>query len=415
MIVFLYNVQAAFSEWETFNTNNSSFATYINFYDENNGIILYQDNSTVVKTIDGGKSWNTVFSLTDYNSSGFSAKDSIIFLTTFNETINTNKVFKSINHGDTWTEIYSESTNTFFMNIEYVNSNLIFLSGLQFTSQGANAILKKSIDGGQSFQTIYTNKTLMGISNSIFLDDSVGFIAGTDGIIEKTTDQGQTWKRVNQKNGAFLVGIYSINDSILIANAEKTGYMTRSTDKGETWVVISDKYSFGTNGFRTLIKNANNELWFVTNINAQDGHCYKSTDDGETWQLIYSQDNILFLGITMLDNKVWIVASEGRVLYNSNFVSVRDNNENSVCQVYPNPLNSNKSQHLNVKINDIAHISNISIFNSNGDEIRKDMYSVSTSEADAIQFNFNNLPTGVYFINFINDKKLSTVKFQVNN
>ena len=150
------------------------------FYDDSYGVIIgvnELNKSMILLTYDGGQTWET---------KSFEANLSVIFL--LDKQLGYalgDKLYKTTDSGQTWTEIDLGFNNYYGINFFDKNTGLITAD---------NSILK-TIDGGNHWNTIKTIET-GSILKSIHVFDNVAMIVTNGSDYYKSTDRGQKWASI---------------------------------------------------------------------------------------------------------------------------------------------------------------------------------------------------------------------------
>jgi photosystem II stability/assembly factor-like uncharacterized protein len=236
--------------WTTIEMPGTSFDYF--FLDSlNYWTTAYYPSPQVYKTIDGGKNWNT------YNSS-----ENIVKLTFKDKNIGlgisnlTSNILRTTDGGETWTQVLTS-------NIEFIVPKIVFLKNTNtaLITSGTNK-LYRSIDNGFT----WTISVMPFTAESLyFLDANIGYIGTSTNEIYKTTDGGNTWQKelvptVGHRGHTFSF----INSQIgyVGGNASKTIYKT--IDGGNTWNLFKDFSSFGyIENFRMDFSSEDNG-WIAT-------------------------------------------------------------------------------------------------------------------------------------------------------
>ena len=189
------------------------------------------DNGAIIKSIDGGSNWTTpgttpttrtlnkvvcVNALTYYAVGG--QKDSV------------QTVVKTTDGGQTWNVVY-EHTGQWLTSVSFQTA----LAGIAVGDSGT--ILTTS-NGGSSW-TVINTPVIRDFSAVTFINSTTGYISGgtsNDSLrtILKTINGGATWTVVKDERGAKLNDIYFVNNVLGYATGDSAALL-KSTDGGQTW------------------------------------------------------------------------------------------------------------------------------------------------------------------------------------
>lgn len=168
----------------------------IEFYDANNGIAAAITNSSgnvIYVTSDGGTTWTTATGINQDIQDVCYANANTLYVVGGDE-----KIAKSTDGGNTWTEIYSGVVTRYFMGVDF-DGNFGIVGG-------EDGKIMSTTDGGSTWQTFATGyENFYGAH--VFNSDSA-YMGGTDENIYKTTDSGANWGWEN--DGAGTSHIYKI-------------------------------------------------------------------------------------------------------------------------------------------------------------------------------------------------------------
>ena len=123
--------------------------------------------------------------------------------------------------------------------------------------------LKKTTDGGMTWQILYSSKIPDKSLSHVFVNDRKGFACGNKGFLAATNDGGKTWKEIKLNIQETLYSIKAIDEKIIWIVGEK-GRIVETLDGGKSWKFINlfneDSYSFLTeNNIR--IDKSRREVW----------------------------------------------------------------------------------------------------------------------------------------------------------
>jgi len=196
---------------------------------------------------------------------------------------------------------------------QYWIVNFQFISRDVGWALDANGTVLKTVDGGAQWDT--TTASSNNLSGMCFSDSSNGWVVGNNMTIARTTDGGATWISEYQKNG-YLRSVYSLNNDTAWAVGYATyfvglGTLTRNkgaaihtTDAGQHWQL--DTALPGTD--ERCVKFVNRDTGWIFG-----DRIFKTTNRGLTWleQSIPQSENVSYLSsASFLDaNKGWAVGS----------------------------------------------------------------------------------------------------------
>jgi photosystem II stability/assembly factor-like uncharacterized protein len=249
---------------------------------------------TIIKTIDGGKSWKTI-------STGTSETLWSLFFTdkqTGYVAGSNGTILKTMNSGSSWTKM-NTNTNSELKCIYFSDASTGYAAGI-------NGTLIKTVNGGASWekQTIKTEKWLKDI---FFTSKTTGYVCGWGGNIFQTKDGGTSWELLESTTPKILESLY-------FPNAEEGyavgwgGTVIKTTDGGESWAFMSMP---NTNDLTDLCMVDADHLLVVGYT-----HTILSTiNDGEDWVQVNANCSSDFFDIAAFgSDAVLVVGSGGKIM-----------------------------------------------------------------------------------------------------
>ena len=196
--------------------------------------------------------------------------------------ISANKLFKSVDCGRFWNDIYVHQSAEVILTdiiVDYNNSNIVYM---------ANSVgeVLKSTDGGRSWATV--NR----VNKSVFMDliidtnnSQIVYAATQKHGVYKTIDSGNTWVSLgaglktysgSQEYKSLIIDPATKDSLILIS---KFG-MLRTRDGGTTWEIIDLLPATKKTTIYSAAVNPKNsqEIYYATRTTL-----VKSIDGGKTW------------------------------------------------------------------------------------------------------------------------------------
>ncbi|MEJ7611338.1 MAG: hypothetical protein WKF88_09195 [Ferruginibacter sp.] len=165
-----------------------------------------------------------------------------------------------------------------FQDCFYSSSNTCYLSSSRY--------VWKSLDGGNSFDTVFTFIPGSAAVSLYFLNDNSGWILRNEGLY-KTTDGGYSWiTLVNQQLNHGVVYFADANNGFYSSNANNIFQINRTTNGGTNWQSVFQSTSSGG--------EPAGDIHFVSNTTGYfsfGNRVYKTTNGGSTWTPILSLAN----------------------------------------------------------------------------------------------------------------------------
>jgi photosystem II stability/assembly factor-like uncharacterized protein len=300
---------------------------------------------------------------------------------------NRTNILKTTNGGLSWIKTITDNVVRELRSITYINENLAFATGIEYTDSTKTGIVMKTTNGGMNWSTIMNDSNRY--AKVFLINNTTGFIAGNNNsssMILKTTDQGSSWNTVSERDSLIMIGIDFYQESgvgiaygvkFLTGNGYKP-FAMRTSNSGQTWAlqVIEDESPLINLGGSCLIDKY---TYYMAGGTYQDGRIYH-TDNG---------------GSTSVNN-------------NSNIIS----REYSLSQNFPNPFNPSTSIKYNIPVK--SHV-NMKVYNGVGKEIIELVNEVKVNGPHEIKFDAAHLPSGVYYYklsagSFSETKKMILIK-----
>lgn len=322
---FVYAVGSIFkttdagNNWALVHTPSDAVEAKFAFFDELHGIMsanTWGYSTKFLRTEDGGNTWNEI------PETWLPWWSTIALICLDQSTALTGGIFgmmyKSTDGGSSWQPKQYRLISRGIFEVQFLNENI----GYILTDAGDGGVagigIKKTIDGGNSWDFIYTThhtsdldfhfltedigfgntpdfygemmliKTTDGGGNWTeittdfsftstdikFYDESNGLICG-ETIVIRTTDGGLTWKGVTPASGVFSAIEYRSANEVFIAGKSGQTTVFGSTDGGGTW----QTYSPGNYGPAVDLALPDEN----TIVIATSSKIFKSVDNGLNW------------------------------------------------------------------------------------------------------------------------------------
>lgn len=321
--VFLYscNKDKPFtSQWENLNSGTSRSLNRVDFPSVNVGYVL-PFKGPLFRTVNGGTTWDSLSSLVLLGDALFDnniwfVDDSVGFVTT-HDIYDNMILYKSVDMGNTWTDITPDSNLLGILKVQFLNSQ----RGYLFSNSAFDDRFWITDDGGTIWTELELGFSLGSGTGSMptmfFVNDSTGYLAGGDGsfsykgAIARTEDAGQNWSLT------ILPEYHSLINSIHFPNKDigyvvsSNGDVSRTTNAGLTWDNVG---SLGAGANADEIFFIDGETGFIISGIS----IYKTTDGGNSWSVDFAgATDVNLNGVDFPDRTTgYIVGSNGTILKN---------------------------------------------------------------------------------------------------
>jgi photosystem II stability/assembly factor-like uncharacterized protein len=266
-------------------------SVYINdCYFVNNTIGFVFSEEKIFKTIDAGNNWSLVHTQTSAGDANFSFFDDQHGIMAFMTWGYATKFLRTENGGNTWNEI-PETWLPWWSTIA-----LICLDQNTALTGGIFGMIYKSIDGGSLWQPKQYRLISRGIFEVQFLNENIGYIltdAGDGGVagigIKKTIDGGNSWD--------FIYTTHHTSDLDFHFLTEDIGYgitpdfygemmLIQTTDGGGNWTEITTGSSFTSTDIK-FYDESNGLICGETIV-------IRTSDGGLTWQGVTPASGVFY-------------------------------------------------------------------------------------------------------------------------
>lgn len=296
LITTSLNVNAQ-TTWNLLNPK-PSYNTGLEMHFVSNNIGYIMNSSEILETTDTGTNWVKKQNISNGKDMDFNNSTGYIVG-------NNGYVLRTINSGNTWSQITTGIAEN-FNSVSVIDNNNIILS-----SQDK---LIKSTDGGITWQqsTIPNSQVI----KTLFVNSLTGHAICQNGTILKTINGGINWYSTDTSNvspSAYFT-IYFLDENIGFATQE-SNTMLKTINGGETWTEVSGS-------FQAIFS-----IYFVNNnvgyACGEYGAMYKTTNAGNSWSSInflngYIADSSMY-GIFFTDeNNGFATGMRGRIIKTNN-------------------------------------------------------------------------------------------------
>ncbi|MDW8437297.1 MAG: YCF48-related protein [Chloroherpetonaceae bacterium] len=207
-------------------------------------------SGAVIRSTDLGETWTqiaTIPNATQIHSFYVSHRDS----NTWIAAVSRQRVVKTTNAGQTWTTTITATYTNYGMPLEMSPDNpeiVYYAPEAQGNPQNANARLYRSTDFGSTWDTVAVTQFRSPCDLQIVRGDSANVMWCADGItgsgqsrLWRSTDEGRTWTNVYTGTGSEMPMLANgiHNPALGFVTQWSSGGVQRTTDYGRTWTTIS--------------------------------------------------------------------------------------------------------------------------------------------------------------------------------
>jgi photosystem II stability/assembly factor-like uncharacterized protein len=351
------------------------------FVNESIGYSLVKIYSKILKTIDGGNSWQIVGAVSSEQQSSGSdfcfVNQNVGFATT---TLN-GRIFKTTDGGVNWTP----TTNP-ILDDGYNTKVFFFDENIGFVSGGFNSPRTcKTTDGGATWQTI-ANRSYTKIQ---FLTSQIAYgIYG--GTLYKTANGGISW---TQLTTVTFSSYYFLDENIGFTINNNT--FRKTIDGGLTWTATT----LLNTGIPDGLKFVNEQLGYVIRDNIS---IYRTINGGQSWIPLVGFYNMNHFDL--LGTRIYASGTGGIIqasVIPDSLLANSDFDEESSISIYPNPT----SGYINISSQDLD-LQSADIYNLAGEKIMH----LSIENMNMSIIDIRNLSKGMYLVKINTNHKTSTTK-----
>lgn len=165
------------------------------------------------------------------------------------------EILKTRDGGQTWEQIQTNQPELVLHTIHFVSPETGFALSQQFEQQSrqVSGQILKTIDGGHHWEVIYTDSGLF-YNDLHFINEQEGFAVGYKGSILRTTDGGISWRQQQTGTSENLLAIDFTHPQI--GNVIGTmGTLLTTQDKGNNWKALDTGNNYLFAGISFLDSN----------------------------------------------------------------------------------------------------------------------------------------------------------------
>lgn len=363
----------------------------------NNFAVIATSSNTLLITTDVGATWTTKNLPADAKG----ATDiSIINTSVFYVAAGNGSFYKSIDGGNTWTTIFSNPDLCSFGDYIEMFSESKGIAMGDGPNSSAQPVFLKTTNGNEWLQTCFQPIGRSGDTwrRLDFIDENVGYFYGSfnsPNRIHKTTDGGTSWTTLNHSFSVQVLKFFDADYGLAYMN----GTFYKTTNGGTSWVVSGtiDSPDWGMD--IEFVPGDKNKIWFSNYSNI-----FYSSDGGSTWlkQTAITHRQPFREIVFTSQNVGWIFLDSGNIYYTNNnggFLTSTDEHASlpsklELFQNYPNPFNP--ATKISYSLPKAAFVT-MKVYNPLGKEIAELVNEHKSAGTFEVEFSAANFASGIYF------------------
>lgn len=378
--------------WYEIPTGTTNKLRAIDFPTENVGYIV-GDDSTILKTLDGGATWVQMplngIQLISPNESFYDV-DFVDANTGF-ITAAYSGIFKTTDGGQSWIQMIGQISNMCYHYTVWPFTEGDFLSGGAGCFEGA--VIDHFENGSWTTSSIDTQFWDSGIrvQEFSFFNTMLGLAATKSDVMLRTIDAGATWDTISTGITGFLTSVVMVNDTLCYAGYDENGGgfgILVSTDGGLTWEQDINSATFYYPSYLSVCNAQNGDVYSgAVPSNLPGGLIFENTG-GTNW-MYYNVDQAINDMTSYGSDITFGVGDSGYVVVNVPLGELGVYGVDLIdFKVYPNPL----LNELTIE-NPNSETLEVTIMDANGRLLLSDLAQAGISTLDC-----SSLKSGIYFV-----------------
>ncbi len=394
------------AEWKNVDSEVSTDLNDVVFADEFHGWAV-GDSSTILVTIDGGRTWNRQTSPIKNIEleKVYFVNDSVGYIIGYPSTLLSTK-----DGGDSW--VISDVFDGHFLHAAcFIDEHKGWLTGYTGGHDRWGAIFHSN-DGGEKWEKQYDTSSLFfekdiftGIS---FIDENNGWVLGggyEDNFnhtnIYRTYDSGKSWKKISSvESPRYEIRVVS-PDTVW---AYSSGF-ARSINGGLNWETSGRDIPGLPGNCKDICTIEGQNGWGICyDVNLKRSYIISTNNGGSSWEESFSSNKYHFNAITYAERDIiCVVGSDGLIMTHinkANNIDVSINNYPESFHLignYPNPFNSNTT--ISFSLLKSSQVK-LNIYSITGQKITTLVDGFMSMGEHTAQFDGGGLSSGMYFYRF---------------
>jgi photosystem II stability/assembly factor-like uncharacterized protein len=311
------------NSWEEKLFIDSFGVTYLNFFDDNNGVVISENeyNVKIFHTTDGGTSW------TEINKTffGWSGLKQTYFLNPnygwqcLNGNYPTNVIINTTDGGENWAVVFEDTIDSFEM-IRFADLNHGWTAGVKEGYPNSELKIYTTTNGGADWDKTLTfqNEYFWKGCDISSIDNLNCWLAVSfDGELRifRTTNGGINWDEISQLQiGKYWPGYIEFVSETEGWITSGLGMIFYTSDGGYSWTQKNKSLTW--KDFYALDFVNENIGWAATagnNFNDDVNVILKTNNGGVDWNIVYSDSFISYLDMDFVTDQTGFVISNNYI------------------------------------------------------------------------------------------------------
>jgi photosystem II stability/assembly factor-like uncharacterized protein len=285
--------------WNKIEMNETWYFSQIDFITDSFGWAVgsteeIAPHRNLLNTCDGGQNWNVINMRPDMSDlhivSIAAISDTLVYTTSFGDGRNRpnelSKILKTTDGGKTWEDIsLNELESLSYNTVKFYDSE----NGIVQALLDIEPRILLTNDGGETWSEKDFER---GVENLQIINDSTFYFLSYKSLY-KSTDWGESWSRVYQFDLNWIYCFYVASDSVILVctnhaslgQYNRIGSIIKSTNGGLDW---ETKFTYNNWNIKSIFFTGNVGILLgdIGGMGATRGEpvIYKTGDYGETWQ-----------------------------------------------------------------------------------------------------------------------------------
>lgn len=322
-------------------------------------------------------------------------------------------IVKTTDGGDSWSVLREAGMSSFenYYALNFLDADFGYIAG---RIDKDIDIIFKTTDGGTTF-TEKSNNFQESIYGIHIIDKNNAVFAGDDLLLAYTEDGAESFKRANITGASHTDSTTAVDFIDFIGQtglAVGQNMIFKSEDGGKNWnKSLFDSVDIAFEGILMI----SDQIYYVIG----DKIIYHSIDGGATWTDVTNSEEIdeylRAIAINESSNTIWL-SGNGSSIYKADcpypptsikLVSSEVPESFNLDQNYPNPFNPMTKINYNITESGFVELN---VFTLTGELAAKLINKVQKAGSYSVNFNAENLVSGIYFYTLSSNKKITTKK-----